>query len=86
MKKWLLLLTINYSLITISYAQAGRDEELAASYMEEGEFDKAADLYQSLWERSNYDVKFYAPLYKCYITLKNYDALEKVVKKEIKKI
>lgn len=85
MKKWLLLLIINYSLLAVCHAQPGRDEELAQSYMEEGEFDDAADLYQSLWEKSNYDVKFYTPLYKCLINLKNYDALEKVVKKEIKR-
>ncbi len=66
-------------------AQAGRDETLAASYMENGEYDKAADLYQSMWEKSNNDNKFYGPLYKCLLNLKKFDALEKVVKKQIKK-
>lgn len=66
-------------------AQPGRDETLASSYMQEGEFDKAAELYQSLWEKSNYDLKFYTPLFKCLLTLKKYDDLEKVVKREIKK-
>ena len=66
-------------------AQAGRDETLAASYMENGEYDKAADLYQSMWEKNNNDNRFYGPLYKCLLNLKKFDALEKVVKKQIKK-
>lgn len=85
MKKLLLLFALQVSVLAGVKAQAGRDETLANSYLQEGEFDKAAELYQSLWEKSNYDVKFYAPLYRCLLTLKKYDDLEKVVKHEIKK-
>jgi tetratricopeptide (TPR) repeat protein len=81
----LLLLALQFSLFALVNAQAGRDETLAKSYFEEGEIDKAAELYQSLWEKSNYDLKFYAPLYKCLLSLKKYDDLEKVVQREIKK-
>jgi len=72
-------------LLALCSAQPGRDETLANSYMQSGEFDKAVELYQSLWEKSNYDIKFYLPLYKCLLTLKKFDDLEKVVKREIKK-
>ncbi len=85
MKKFFLLLAFCFSLFTFAIAQQGRDETLANSYLQNGEFDKAAELYQGLWEKSNYDIKFYQPLYKCLITLKKFDELEKVVKKEIKK-
>ena len=85
MKKLLVLFLINCSLLSVVNAQPGRDETLAKSYLENGEFDKAAELYQSLWEKSNNDLRFYVPLYKCLLTLKKYDDLEKVVKKEIKK-
>lgn len=68
-----------------AFAQAGRDETLAKSYMQNGEFDKAAELYQSLWEKSNYDAAYYTALYSCLITLKKFDDLEKVVKKQQKK-
>ena len=85
MKKSVLL----FILIGISFsaiqAQPGRDETLANSYFQNGEFDKAVELYQSLWEKNNYDLKFYQPLYKCLLTLKKYDELEKVIKKELKK-
>ena len=63
MKKILLLIALQFSLLVLVKAQPGRDETLANSYMQEGEFDKAAELFQSLWEKSNYDLKFYTPLY-----------------------
>jgi tetratricopeptide (TPR) repeat protein len=85
MKKLFLFFAFCLLLSAPTYAQAGRDETLANSYMQNGEFDKAAELYQSLWEKSNYDLKFYQPLYKCLLTLKKYDDLEKVIKKELKK-
>ena len=85
MKKIILLIALQFSLLVLLKAQPGRDETLANSYLQEGEFDKAAELFQSLWEKSNYDIKFYTPLYQCLLSLKKYDDLEKVVKREIKK-
>jgi predicted Zn-dependent protease len=85
MKKLFLVLMVQCFMAMVAQAQPGRDETLAASYLENGEYDKAAELYQSLWQKSNYDVNYYAPLYKCLIALKKYDNLEKIVKKEIKK-
>lgn len=84
MRSFLLLFFFILS-VSVVVAQAGRDEVLAKSYMQNGEFDKAAELYQDLWEKNNYDNKFYAPLYKCLITLKKFDDLEKVVKKQVRK-
>lgn len=85
MKKQVFLLTTMIMLTVAVVAQPGRDETLAASYMQNGEPDKAAELYRGLWEQHNYDQKFYQPLYKCLLQLKKYDELEKVVKKQIKK-
>lgn len=85
MKKHLLLIILFSAVAGVCYPQAGRDETLAASYMQTGEYDKAAELYQSLWEKNNNELKFYEPLYKCLLTLKKFDDLEKVVKKQIKR-
>jgi len=71
--------------VTFSFAQAGRDEALANSYFQEGEYEKAVELYQSLWEKNDNAPKFYSPLFKCYVNLKQYEALEKVVRKQQKK-
>ncbi|MCW5906614.1 MAG: tetratricopeptide repeat protein [Chitinophagales bacterium] len=72
-------------LSAVAFAQLGRDETLAKNYMQNGEFEKAAELYQSLWEKNNNDSKYYTPLFKCLLTLKKYDELEKTVKRQIKK-
>lgn len=85
MKKLLIILTVLTLQATYVHAQPGRDEVLAASYLQNGEYDKAAELYQDLWEKNNNSDKFYAPLYKSLIALKRYPELEKVVKKQIKK-
>jgi tetratricopeptide (TPR) repeat protein len=42
-------------------------------------------LYQQLWEKSNFDLQFYTPLFRTYLQLKKFDEAEKVVKREIKK-
>lgn len=67
------------------FAQEGRDETLANSYLQNGEYEKAVELFHGLWESNNQEVKFYSPLYKCLLALKRFDELEKVVKKQIKK-
>lgn len=69
----------------LGFAQAGRDEVLAKSYFQQGEFDKAAELYQNLWEQNNFSVQFYQPLYRSLQELKKWEDLEKVVKKQIKR-
>lgn len=65
-------------------AQPGRDEALAASYLQEGEYEKAVELYQQLWEKNDLSPKFYTPYFKCLVSLKQYETLEKVVKKQSK--
>ena len=85
MKKLALIFTVLLSINGSLFSQAGRDETLANSYLQNGEFDKAAELYQTLWENSTGDAKYYAPLYKSLLSLKQFDALEKVIKKQLKK-
>jgi tetratricopeptide (TPR) repeat protein len=84
MKLWLFILLL-LSLSISSFAQKGRDETLATSYFQNGEYDKAAEMYQGLWEKSNYSPQYYTPLLKCYLELKKFDDAEKVAKKEIRK-
>jgi tetratricopeptide (TPR) repeat protein len=85
MKRSLVILLLQVVFASALFAQKGRDETLAASYFQNGEYDKAIELYQTLWEKNNYAPQFYAPLYKSYMELKKYDEAEKVVKKQIKK-
>jgi pentatricopeptide repeat protein len=84
-KKIILSFLVVVVLGSVAQAQAGRDETLANSYLQNGEFDKAVELFQGLWEKNNYEYKYYRPLYTCLLQLKKYDELEKVIKKELKK-
>ena len=85
MKRTLFSVLLFVLLQAMAVAQPGRDETLAKSYMQNGEFDKAAELYQGLWEKNDYDATYYTALYSCLITVKKFDELEKVVKKQQKK-
>lgn len=85
MKRLFVLGLLLCGLQLVTLAQPGRDETLANSYLQNNEFDKAAELFQNLWEKNNYDPKFYTPLYNCLVSLKKFDDLEKVVKRQIKK-
>ena len=84
MRPWLVII-LCLSLTSVSFAQKGRDETLAASYYQNGEYDKAAELYQSLWEKNNNAPQFYIPLFSTYLILKKFDDAEKLAKKQIKK-
>ncbi|HWB63049.1 MAG TPA: tetratricopeptide repeat protein, partial [Chitinophagales bacterium] len=85
MKRLVLFSSLLFLLQGLALAQAGRDETLANSYMQNGELDKAAELFHYLWDKNNNDLKYYLPLYKCLLSLKKYDDLEKVVKKQARK-
>nr|MDP6908287.1 hypothetical protein [Flavobacteriales bacterium] len=65
-------------------AQTDTDEQLAAQYFKNGEFDKAEVYYQKLYKR--YRDEFYYQYYiDCLLKLKNYTRAEKTVQKRIKK-
>ena len=86
MKKILLILfSVCFFAAADVSAQAGRDEALAKSYFENGEFEKAADLYFGLWEKNAQSHIFYRELVKSYFELNKNDEAQKVIEKQIKK-
>lgn len=68
----------------LTHAQTNTDEQLAAQYFKNGEFDKAEVLYEKLYKRTN-DEFFYNYYIDCLLKLKNFSEAEKVVEKRIKK-
>lgn len=66
-----------------SLAQSGQDRQLADQYMNNAEYEKAAQLYDKLMDRDPFGT--YGQYYKCLIALKDYDVAEKLVKKMIKR-
>jgi tetratricopeptide (TPR) repeat protein len=82
--KYLILLFLAILLWPQFSAAQHHDSQLAAEYLRRNEFDKAAILYQQLYEEHGY--KTYRTNYiKCLNELKEYDTAEKFLKKEIKR-
>lgn len=69
---------------TIEELPGGKVEELASHYFLNGEFDKAADQYEKLYNQ-NPGKYYYNYLFNCYINLKDYKRAEKLVQKQIKR-
>ena len=64
-------------------AQTDTDEQLAAQYFKNGEYEKAEVYYKKLFKRYN-DEFFYQYYIDCLLTLENFNEAEKVVSKRIK--
>jgi tetratricopeptide (TPR) repeat protein len=58
---------------------------LANQYYQNGEYEKAAVLFAQLLERDNDSELFFSRYVDCLINLEQYDACEKVIKKQLKK-
>ena len=72
-----------FSLIVVS-----QNEQLAQNYIDKGEFDKAASLYEELDKKQPNNFYFCQKLVSCYQGLKQFDKAEKLLlnKKELKKL
>ncbi len=68
----------------LSAQTLSRDSTLAMSYLQSGEATKAAALLQELWEKEQETV-YYTALTQALVALKQNDALEKVIRKQIRK-
>ncbi len=66
------------------FAQTG-DEQLAAQYFSNNEFDKAADEYEKLISKNPGSGYYYDNLLACYFRLNKFDDAEKLTKKQQRK-
>lgn len=72
-----------YLLLTVGCAIAqGTNEQLAAQYFSNSEYDKAADEYEKLLSKNPASGYYYDNLLLCYFNLKKFDDAEKLVKKQ----
>jgi tetratricopeptide (TPR) repeat protein len=67
-----------------SFAQPSTDQQLAAHYFQNEEFDKAALYYEKLYSKSQSEF-FFNYYIRCLVQLKDYKTAEKVSKKQLKK-
>ena len=66
------------------FAQTDTDEQLAAQFFKNGEYDKAEVYYKKLYKRYN-DEFFYQYYIDCLLKLESFDEAQRTVEKRIKK-
>ena len=82
LKPILSLLLFCFFAITLS---AQSESKLAQQYYSDGEFEKAAVLYEKLYAANNRNDYFFNRYIESLLALENYDDAEKAIKKELKK-
>ncbi len=78
MKKILLLLLI-ISITSEVKAQLNADEAMAVQYFQSGDYEKAALLYEKLFNRTK-NASYYDPYFTCLLRIKKFDQAEKLIR------
>jgi tetratricopeptide (TPR) repeat protein len=78
-------LIIFFCVIAFSHAfsQSNKDEQLAAQYMQNADYEKAADIYGKLYDKQ--PAFYYTQYLRCLMAIKDFSKAERIVKKQIKK-
>ncbi len=82
MKRFIVLMLIVLG-SSVARAQLNSDEALAVQYFQTGEFDKAAVIYEKLFNRTK-NASYYDPYFTCLLKTKKYDEAEDLAKKLLK--
>ncbi|MBK8807123.1 MAG: hypothetical protein IPO21_10955 [Bacteroidales bacterium] len=74
-----------FTIVSISgFSQSeGNTNDLALEYFQKREFEKAAGIYEQLYESTALEI-YFNYLTKCYVELNDYKTAEKIIKKRIK--
>jgi len=84
---FIFLLPTTYCLLpTSSNAQSDQDQLLAQQYYQNGEYEKAAVLYEKLLNAAPFSSYYYHNYYNTLLKLEDYKGAEKVVKKQKKRL
>ena len=70
----------------IAFAQNNQDVRLAHQYYQNGEYEKAVDLYGQLYKDNPNSSGYYRNYYKSLLAMKDFETAEKVIKKQMKKV
>lgn len=65
--------------IVTSLTVSAQSLELARQYFDDGEYEKAASIYKSLWNKNRGNTTYLDALTDCYMALKDYDAAAAVM-------
>lgn len=66
------------------YAQIGEEHSLAQQYYQNGEYDKAAALFEKLYEKNPSSGFYYKSYYQTLMAMQDFKSAEKLVKKQMK--
>lgn len=80
-----LVIVISCLFFFFAYSQTNKDLVLARQYYNNGDFEKASQLFYELWKNDSENDYYYTNLLHSYIKLKDFTEAEKIVKKQIKK-
>lgn len=68
------------------FSQANAEQiKLAQEYMKNGEYDKAADLYKTIYNDNPSSNAYYKNYFNCLIVLEDYKEIEKIIQKQMKR-
>lgn len=80
---FLIILLLMFALVHVCHAQQVSDTQLAQEYYRSGDYEKAAVLYEKLFNANKSDF-YYFNLINSLNELKEFDRAEKIIKKQIK--
>src|SRR4051812_34596594 len=66
-----------------AFSQSPQDRQIADQYLNNSEYDKAAQIYERLMNSDPFGT--YSQYLRCLLAMKDYDAAEKLVKRIMKK-
>jgi tetratricopeptide (TPR) repeat protein len=72
-------------LLLTSLSLNAQQSRLAQQYFQNGEYEKAASLYQKLYKEQNYNDYYFERYVECLISLESFDECETAIRKQLKK-
>ncbi len=78
-------LLIVLTLLPLLASAQSKDEELAAQYYMNGEFEKAAVLYEQLWNKNPSSTYIYTNYLNTFLAMKNFDGAEQMIRAQEKR-
>lgn len=82
MKRLLIALVVSIVTLTVGVGQNAR---LAQQYFQNGEYEKAAELYSDLYQSNGNNDFFFDRYFDCLLALENYSEAEEVIKRQIRR-
>jgi tetratricopeptide (TPR) repeat protein len=74
-----------FFLLVTGLSLAAQNSRLAQKYFRDGEFEKAAYLYEELYEKNPANIFFFQRHIECLFNLEDYDKAEKEIKRQLRR-